>query len=154
MKIFNKVAVACDHAAYDEKQKLVAHLREEGYEVVDCGCDGPESCHYPIFAHRLCTSIQQGESQMGILICGTGIGMSIAANKHKGIRAAACSEAYSAELTRQHNDANVLCLGARVLDYDKIEQLADLFLETEFMGGKHATRIDMITSIEDGSFTE
>ena len=92
MKLFNNVAVACDHAAYDEKQKLIAHLREEGYQVKDCGCDSSESCHYPIFAHRLCTSIQQGESEIGILICGTGIGMSIAANKHKGIRAAACSE--------------------------------------------------------------
>lgn len=154
MKIFNKVAVGCDHAAYEEKQKLIAHLRELGYEVKDCGCDSSDSCHYPIFAHRLCTSIQSGESEIGVLICGTGIGMSIAANKHKGIRAAACSEAFSAELTRQHNDANVLCLGARVIDYDKIQSLTDLFLTTEFMGGKHATRVGMIEEIENGTFSE
>ena len=154
MKIFNKVAVGCDHAAYEEKQKLIAHLRELGYEVKDCGCDSSESCHYPIFAHRLCTSIQSGESEIGILICGTGIGMSIAANKHKGIRAAACSEAFSAELTRQHNDANVLCLGARVIDYDKIQSLTDLFLSTEFMGGKHAIRVGMLSEIENGTFSE
>lgn len=154
MKLFKKVAVGCDHAAYEQKQQLIAHLEDAGYAVKDCGCDSAESCHYPIFAHRLCTSITDGECEMGILICGTGIGMSIAANKHRGIRAAACSEAFSAELTRQHNDANVLCLGARVIDYPTIEKLTDLFLTTEFMGGKHATRVDMLTAIENGSFKE
>ena len=148
MKLFNNVAVACDHAAYDEKQKLITHLREEGYQVKDCGCDSSESCHYPIFAHRLCTSIQQGESEIGILICGTGIGMSIAANKHKGIRAAACSEAFSAELTRQHNDANVLCFGERVIGYGLACDMVDLFVDTPFEGGRHQARVDDLNALD------
>ena len=149
MKIFNKVAVGCDHAAYEEKQKLIAHLREQGYEVKDCGCDSSESCHYPIFAHRLCTSIQTGESEIGILICGTGIGMSIAANKHKGIRAACCSDTFSARLTREHNDANVLCFGERVVGAGLALDLVNAFLGAEYMNnGNHVTRVAMLADIE------
>ena len=152
MKIFNKVAVGCDHAAYEEKQKLIAHLRELGYEVKDCGCDSSESCHYPIFAHRLCTSIQNGESEIGILICGTGIGMSIAANKHKGIRAACCSDVFSARLTREHNDANVLCFGQRVVGIGLALDLVDAFLEAEYANsGNHVTRVAMLKDIEDNN---
>ena len=143
MKLFNNVAVACDHAAYDEKQKLIAHLREEGYQVKDCGCDSSESCHYPIFAHRLCTSIQQGESEIGILICGTGIGMSMAANRHSHIRAALCHNEFTARLTRQHNNANVLCMGARTIGEELAFETMKAFLDTEFMGGKHERRINM-----------
>lgn len=149
-----KLCVGSDHAGYEYKQKMIAHLRSLGYEVKDAGCDSTESCHYPIFAHRLCKSIQDGESDMGILICGTGIGMSIAANKHDGIRAAVCTERYSTELTRQHNDTNVLCLGARVIDYETAESLADLFISTDFMGGKHATRVEMLAEIEKGTFKD
>ena len=152
MKLFNNVAVACDHAAYDEKQKLIAHLREEGYQVKDCGCDSSESCHYPIFAHRLCTSIQQGESEIGILICGTGIGMSIAANKHKGIRAACCSDTFSARLTREHNDANILCFGERVVGAGLALELVDAFLDAEYLNnGNHVTRVAMLTEIENNN---
>lgn len=154
MSTIKKVAIGCDHAGYEYKTRLAAHLREHGYEVTDVGCDSAESCHYPIFAHRLCTLIQGGSCDAGILICGTGIGMSIAANKHRSIRAAACSEAFSARLTREHNDANVLCLGARVCDYDTVQSLAELFLTTEFIGGKHETRVAMLTDIENGSFHE
>ncbi len=147
------VAVGCDHAAFEYKQKLIEHLRAEGYTVTDVGCDSAESCHYPIFAHALSKLVQSGACRFGILICGTGIGMSIAANKHEGIRASVCSDAFSAEMTRQHNDANVLCMGARVIDYEKAEALADIFLNTEFIGGKHATRVEMINAIEKGDYS-
>lgn len=145
------IAVGSDHAGYPYKEKLFEHLRSEGYEVFDVGCYSEESCHYPLFAHKLCNLIQSGKCQCGILFCGTGIGMSIAANKHRGIRAAALSDEYTATLTRQHNDANVLCLGARVIGYEKAERLVEMFLNTEFMGGKHATRVDMFKEIEDGT---
>lgn len=154
MNTIKKVAVGSDHAGFEYKNRLAAYLRERGYDVTDVGCDSEESCHYPIFAHRLCRLIQDGKCDAGILICGTGIGMSIAANKHKGIRAAACSEAFSARLTREHNDANVLCLGARVIDYPTAQSLSELFLTTEFVGGKHATRIAMLADIENGTFKE
>ncbi len=154
MNTIKKVAVGSDHAGFEYKNRLAAYLRERGYEVTDVGCDSEESCHYPIFAHRLCRLIQDGKCDAGILICGTGIGMSIAANKHKGIRAAACSEAFSARLTREHNDANVLCLGARVIDYPTAQSLSELFLTTEFVGGKHATRVTMLADIENGTFKE
>ncbi len=154
MNTIKKVAVGSDHAGFEYKNRLAAYLRERGYEVTDVGCDSEESCHYPIFAHRLCRLIQDGKCDAGILICGTGIGMSIAANKHKGIRAAACSEAFSARLTREHNDANVLCLGARVIDYPTAQSLSELFLTTEFVGGKHATRVAMLADIENGTFKE
>lgn len=154
MNTIKKVAVGSDHAGFEYKKRLAAYLRERGYEVTDVGCDSEESCHYPIFAHRLCRLIQDGKCDAGILICGTGIGMSIAANKHKGIRAAACSEAFSARLTREHNDANVLCLGARVIDYPTAQSLSELFLTTEFVGGKHATRVAMLADIENGTFKE
>ena len=154
MNTIKKVAVGSDHAGFEYKNRLAAYLRERCYDVTDVGCDSEESCHYPIFAHRLCRLIQDGKCDAGILICGTGIGMSIAANKHKGIRAAACSEAFSARLTREHNDANVLCLGARVIDYPTAQSLSELFLTTEFVGGKHATRIAMLADIENGTFKE
>lgn len=154
MNNITSIAIGSDHAGYDYKQAVKAHLRERGFDVRDVGCDSNESCHYPVFAHRLCELIQNGECKAGILICGTGIGMSIAANKHKGIRAAVCSDPYSAELTRQHNDANVLCLGARVIGYADAESLTDIFLDTAFIGGKHATRVAMLKDIEDGCFKE
>ncbi len=148
------VALGSDHAGFDYKNRLANHLRETGYTVVDVGCDSSESCHYPMFAHRLCRLIQRGECEAGILICGTGIGMSMAANKHRGIRAAVLSDEYSAELTRQHNDANVLCLGARVVDFEKAARLAEIFLTTDYMGGNHALRIAMFDQIESETFKE
>ena len=143
-----KVAVGCDHAAPDMKNEVVAYLRDKGYDVTDIGVNSTASCDYPVIAHELCTKIQDGSHKMGILICGTGIGMSMAANKHHGIRAACCSETYSAELTRKHNDANVLCFGARVVGLGTALALVDAFLETEYEGGRHQRRVDLVNQIE------
>lgn len=110
-----KIVIASDHAGYPLKQSLAKLFAEEGYEVIDCGTDSTESCDYPIYAEKLCNVVVEGGAPLGILCCGTGIGMSMAANKIKGIRAACCSDIFSAKYTRLHNDANVLCLGARVV---------------------------------------
>ena len=143
-----KVVVGCDHAAPDMKNEVVAYLRNKGYEVTDVGVHSTASCDYPVIAHELCTKIQDGSHKLGILICGTGIGMSMAANKHHGIRAACCSEPYSAQLTRLHNDANVLCFGARVVGLGTAFTIVDTFLETEFEGGRHQRRVDLVNQIE------
>lgn len=144
-----KITIGCDHAAYELKCKVIAHLRERGVEVIDVGTHSTESCNYPDFAHAVCKNIQDGVTELGILICGTGIGMSMAANKHKGIRAASCSDTFSARLTRLHNDANVLCFGERVVGIGLALDLVDSFIDTDFEGGKHKTRVDMITAIEN-----
>jgi ribose 5-phosphate isomerase B len=149
-----KIIIGCDHAAYDLKLKVIDHLVELGYEVADVGTDSEASCDYPVFAHRLCKRIQSGEFELGILICGTGIGMSLVANKHKGIRAACCSDTFSARLTRNHNDANVLCFGARVVGMGLAFDLVDNFINAEYEGGKHAKRVAMIDAIENGTFEE
>ena len=144
-----KLIIGCDHAAVELKKQVIAHLEERGFAVEDVGTDSAESCDYPVFAHKLCRKIQNGEYEMGILICGTGIGMSMAANKHKGIRAACCSDTFSARLTRQHNNANVLCFGARVVGVGLAFDLVDAFVDTAFEGGKHQRRIDLIAAIEN-----
>ena len=143
-----KITVGSDHAGYRLKLQIIDHLKEKGFEVLDVGTDSTASCDYPEFAHKVCKNIQKGVTELGILICGTGIGMSMAANKHRGIRAAACSDTFSARLTRQHNNANVLCFGERVVGYGLACDLVDNFIETEFEGGKHARRVDLITAIE------
>ena len=144
-----KITIGCDHAAYELKLKVIAHLKERGIEVIDVGTDSTASCDYPNFAHAVCKNIQNGVTELGILICGTGIGMSMAANKHKGIRAAACSDTYRARLTRMHNKANVLCFGERVVGMGLACDLVDSFIDADFEGGKHQLRVDMITAIED-----
>lgn len=144
-----KITIGCDHAAYELKRKVIAHLQDRGVEVIDVGTHSTESCNYPDFAHAVCKNVQDGVTELGILICGTGIGMSMAANKHKGIRAAACSDTFSARLTRLHNDANVLCFGERVVGMGLALDLVDNFIDTDFEGGKHKIRVDMITAIED-----
>ena len=144
-----KLVIGCDHAAPELKAIVRDHLIARGFEVIDVGTHTTDSCNYPDYAHALCTKIQSGECDLGILICGTGIGMSMAANKHKGIRAACCSDTFSARLTRLHNDANVLCFGARVVGQGLALDLADIFVDTEFEGGKHKTRIDMFAAFED-----
>ncbi len=149
-----KIVIGCDHAATELKDIVREHLTSRGFAVTDVGTYTTESCNYPVFAHRACTKIQNGEADLGILICGTGIGMSLVANKHRGIRAACCSDTFSARLTRQHNDANVLCFGARVVGMGLALDLVDNFIDTEFEGGKHAVRVDMITAVEDGTFSE
>lgn len=143
------LSIGCDHAAYNLKLKLIPYLEEKGYEILDVGTDSPDSCDYPVFAKRVCENIQKGVCELGILICGTGIGMSMAANKHRGIRAAVCSDTFSARATRQHNNANVLCFGERVVGYGMACELVDAFLDTPFEGGKHQRRVDMLTAIED-----
>ena len=144
-----KLIIGCDHAAPELKAQVRDHLIARGFDVMDVGVHTTDSCNYPDIAHALCEKLQSGECDLGILICGTGIGMSMAANKHRGIRAACCSDTFSARLTREHNDANVLCFGARVVGLGLALDLADVFVDTEFQGGKHKTRVDMVMAIEE-----
>lgn len=145
-----KVYIGADSAGYELKEILKAHLTEGGYTVLDMGCDSAASCHYPLFAAAVARGVQADGDALGILVCGTGIGMSMAANKHRGIRAAVCGDTFSARMTRLHNDANILCLGARVIGQGLARDIVDLFMTTDFEGGRHATRVDMITAIEGG----
>lgn len=146
-----RIIIGGDHASPELKSEVIAHLIKKGYAVENVGTDTPDSCDYPVFAHKLCTKLLAGEADLGILICGTGVGISIAANKHDGIRAACCSDTFSARLTRIHNDANVLCFGARVVGPGLALDLVDAFVETEFCGeARHQKRIDLITAIEQG----
>lgn len=147
-----KIAIGADSAGYLMKKTICEHLAKRGYEVIDCGTDSTESCHYPVFAYSVAKKVSEGEAKFGILVCGTGIGMSIAANKVEGIRASVVSEHFSARYTRLHNDANVLCLGARVIGEGIAIELVDTFLDTEAEGGRHAARVDMITQIEKKTF--
>ena len=146
-----KIAVGCDHGGFDHKNAIADHLKQRGFEVVDYGIYENKSVDYPDIASKLCKGILEGEADLGILVCGTGIGMSIAANKFKGIRAAACSEHFSAKYTRLHNNSNVLCLGGRVIGIGTALELADLFVNTEFEGGRHQNRIDKIEKIENSN---
>ncbi len=139
------IAVGSDHAGYELKNQLIEHLRNRGYEVKDYGTYSEASCDYPDYAKQVANAVAGGEAEQGLLVCGTGIGMSMAANKVKGIRAAVLSDEFSAEATRSHNDANVLCLGARVVDYAKAEKLLDIFLDTPFSAEeKHIRRISKL----------
>ena len=145
-----KIYIGADSAGYNLKEEIKEHLASLGYEVADMGCDSTASCHYPEFASKVCESVQaELDSSFGVLICGTGIGMSMCANKHKGIRAALCSDTYSAKMTRAHNDANVICLGARVIGSCLAIDILDAFLSAEFEGGRHSVRIDMMMNIEN-----
>ena len=138
------LAIACDHAGVTYKKDLIAYLTEKGYTCINLGTDTEESVDYPIYADAVCKKVTSGEADLGILICGTGIGMSIAANKHKGIRAGLCGDPDSASLTRQHNNANVLCMGARILSFEKTIEITNAFLGAEFLGGRHQRRVDML----------
>ncbi len=144
-----KIAIGCDHGGLEHKNAIAEHLKERGFEVKDFGIYEQVSVDYPDIAKKVCESILSGESERGILVCGTGIGMSLAANKFKGIRAAVCSEHFSAKYTRLHNNSNILCLGGRVIGIGTALELADLFVDTEFEGGRHQKRIDKITEIEN-----
>ena len=149
-----KIAIGCDHGAYALKDVIAAHLRENGIEVNDCGTFGPESVNYPVYAKAVCRAVQSGEADYGILLCTTGIGMSMAANKFRGIRAALCTNLYQAGLTRAHNNANVLVLGAGVTGEGLALAITDKFLNTEFQGGRHAVRVNMISEIEKEEYEE
>ena len=143
-----KIVMGSDHAGYGLKLKVKAHLESRGIEVIDVGTDSTDSCNYTVFAHALCEAITGGVAPLGILICGTGIGMSMAANKHVGIRAAACENTFSARMTRMHNDANVLCLGERVVGYGLACDMVDLFVDTPFEGGRHQARVDDVNAFD------
>ena len=143
------ILVACDHAALDMKAEVIKYLESQGYKCEDYGTYTSDSCNYPDYAEKVCTDIYNGVGDMGILICGTGIGMSMAANKCKGIRAALCSDTFSARFTRLHNNANVLCMGARTIGAGLACDIADIFVKTGFEGGRHQTRIDMVMALEE-----
>lgn len=144
-----KIYIGADSAGFALKGQFKTHLTELGYEVVDFGCDSEASCHYPEFAAKVCEAVQaELDTSFGILICGTGIGMSMCANKHKGIRAAHCTDTYSARMTRAHNDANVLCIGARITGSCLALDILDSFLGGEYESGRHAVRVGMMMELE------
>lgn len=139
------IALGSDHGGFELKQEVIKHLKERNIEYIDYGTFTTESCDYPVFAKKVATSVVNGESEKGILICGTGIGISIAANKMKGIRAALCHDCFSAEATREHNDANILAMGARVIGPGLALKIVDIFLDTPFSNDeRHIKRINLI----------
>lgn len=142
-----KIAIGADHGGFVVKQTLLEHIRSLGFEIQDFGTDSEESCDYPDIAHEVSKAVAGGGFQLGILICGTGIGMSIAANKVPGIRAALCHDTYSARMARAHNDSNVLCLGARVLGTGLLLDIAETYLQGSFAGGRHSRRVDKIEQV-------
>lgn len=139
-----KIAMGADHGGFRRKEALKAYLEEKGHTVVDVGTDSTESVDYPEFGKKAAQLVASGECERGIVICGSGIGIGIAANKVKGIRCAMVSEPYSAALCRRHNDANMISMGARTIGGDMMKEIADAFLETDFEGGRHARRVAMI----------
>ena len=143
-----KIAIASDHGGFALRQEVAAYLRELGHQVEDFGCPSPESCDYPDFAAPAAKAVASGTCERGIVICSTGIGISIAANKVAGIRCALCGDLLSAELTRQHNNANMLALGAFLTPLPLAKRIVDVFLTTEFQGGRHQRRIDKIAALE------
>lgn len=143
------IVLASDHGGYALRREIAAYLTQNGVAFDDLGCPDENSCDYPDYAVAACHAVAEGRAEQAILVCGTGIGMSMAANKIKGIRAAVCTDSYSTRYTRLHNDANVLCLGARVLGSGVALELVDIFLQTGFEGGKHKTRIDKIAALEN-----
>src|SRR5713101_7463466 len=143
-----KIAIGSDHRGFEAKRRLVAFLKQFGHEVIDVGASGPESVDYPDYAFQVAQAVSEQRVERGILICGTSIGMCIAANKVKGVRAAPCHDSITAEMSRRHNNANVLCLSADLLGEELIDRMARIWLETEFEGGRHARRVEKITRFE------
>lgn len=141
------VSIASDHAGYELKEALKNYFDADGISYKDYGTEGTEAVDYPVYAKKVCASIQTGESDFGVLVCGTGIGMAIAANKHRNIRAACCHEAYSAKMARLHNDANVLTLGSRIVGPGLAVETVKQFLAADFEGGRHSGRVDMLNSL-------
>lgn len=142
-----KISLGCDHGGYLLKEDIKTWLMEHGYEVVDCGTHSLESCDYPIFGEAAARAVASGECERGIVVCTTGIGISIAANKVDGIRCAHCTETLSAEMTRRHNDANMLAIGAGVTGKNLALRMVEVFLNTEFEGGRHQRRVDLLDQI-------
>jgi ribose 5-phosphate isomerase B len=143
----DRIAIASDHAGFEYKEKIKLFLHQIGFDSEDFGTYSIESVDYPDYAHLVSDIISKGKYNRGILICGTGIGMSITANKHKGIRAAVCESVEAAKLSRMHNDANILCLGARITPWERVEEIIKVFLNTKFEGGRHQKRIEKIQKI-------
>ena len=139
-----RLALASDHGGFELKEKIKKELESTENDITDLGVHSPESTDYPDLAHALAETIARGDAHFGILVCGTGIGVSIAANRHQGIRAALCTDPYMARMSREHNDANVLCLGGRVIGPDLANEVVSAFLNASFEGGRHARRIDKI----------
>ncbi|MCV6575612.1 MAG: ribose 5-phosphate isomerase B [Cohaesibacter sp.] len=144
-----KIVLSSDHAAIELRQTLAAHIAELGWEVIDIGPTSPESTHYPKHGEAAAQRVASGDCDLGLLLCGTGQGIMMAANKVKGIRCGVCSDPFSARMIRQHNDANMLSIGARVIGEGLAIEIVDAFLSADFEGGRHATRVDMIKAIED-----
>ena len=143
-----KIGIGNDHSALELKAEIIDFLKEKGHEVVDYGTNSPESCDYPIYGEKVARAVAAGEVEKGILICGTGLGISLAANKVEGIRAVVCSEPFTAKMSRAHNNCNILALGARVVGAELAKMIVDTWLSTEFEGGRHQRRVDMIMDIE------
>lgn len=143
-----KIAIGNDHSAVEMKQQITEFLQEMGHEVVNYGTDSTESCDYPIYGEKVGKAVVSGETQCGILICGTGVGISLAANKVNGVRAVVCSEPFSAKLSKQHNNTNVLAFGARVVGIELAKMIVEEWLNAEFLGDRHQRRVDMLTDIE------
>ena len=148
------IALGSDHAAYKLKLAIAEHLKEKGIEFEDLGCYGTESVNYPEYGQKVAEAVAAGKYEYGIVVCGTGIGISLAANKVPGIRCAVCSDTYSAKYTRLHNDSNMLALGARVIGPELAKMILEIFLTTGFEGGRHQTRVDMISALERGEEIE
>ena len=146
-----KVAIGGDHAGFVLKEEIKAYLREKGYEVIDYGTYSDARCDYPEFGEKVALAVVKGEADRGVLICGTGVGISLAANKVPGIRAAVCSEPYSAAMARRHNNVQIIAFGARVVGTGMAELIVDAFLSAEFEGGRHAKRLALIDEIESRS---
>ncbi len=141
-----KLAIGCDHGGFELKQEILKHLKERGIETTDVGCPDSTSCDYPVYAKKVTELVRSGEVDLGILICGTGIGMSMAANKEPGIRAALCHDVFSAKATKEHNNANVLCMGARVIGPGPALMIVDTFLDTPFSEDeRHIRRISLFS---------
>lgn len=144
-----KIVIGNDHTAVEMKNDIEAYLEELGYEVLNVGTDSTESCDYPIFGEKVGRAVMDGQADLGIAICGTGVGISLACNKVKGIRACVCSEPYTAKLSRMHNDSNVLCFGSRVIGTELAKMIVKEWLDAEYQGGRHQRRVEMITEIEN-----
>ena len=144
-----KLAIGNDHVGYELKLIIKKHLEDLGHQVIDFGSDSSQSCDYPVYGKKVAQAVASGECELGVLVCGTGIGISLAANKVRGIRAAVCSEPYSAQMARRHNNANIIAFGARVIGRDMAEMIVDSFLQAQFEGGRHARRVALLDEIEN-----
>lgn len=144
-----KIFIGCDHAGFDYKEEVREFFASKGIEMEDMGCYENSRVDYPDFASKVAQAVQQNEGSRGVLICGTGIGVSICANKHKGIRAALCHTEFEAEMTRKHNDANIICVGSRTTGMSVVLRLIDVFLKEEFEGGRHAARVEKMNALDN-----